>query len=607
MDTENHGLSLVTLLIAAAAISGYFFNETPPRSDRPLAPDRLEHRNAHSQDVPARLWQDPFDVIDAARRTRKQPPSDTPARDKPGNTVSRDHIRFKTLIEDIDTKGSQRSVLVLPVTVSGSNQPESQEMRRRVRYAVVSALIGSGYEPEQPGHIGYAIDPDAFGATNAHPDSRRQQVYPYEWFRKEIDDHGASRSLLIVWVNNDLLGDTPISTMVSWQRHLQPTTHHNHPILRVIGTFGSDTLLNLAKELNQWQPPKNVPEDIKQGTRGLVILAPTATIDEQELPGWTNTLGLRWSSILAGSQLLRITNTDSALMKTIVDELRQRNIDPNCKADHLGCRHIALISESDTLYGRRLPVAFTQASKASGNGTIHRFSYLRGLDGRIPGARAIGSAPDKPHESSDNIQASFGEARIDYLERLADRIQRHDQRLRLSLKGRLGAIGVLGSDVYDKLLILQALRHRFPGIVFFTTDLDARLLDSGNLPWTRNLVVVSDFGLQLSDPIQQSVPPFRSSYQTATFLAALLAVRQPTTATPDYSDLKPALNVRLFEIGHDRAYPLSQRTGRGKPLTQIGGQKTRPEFPLRLHPDDYIDPSPNYHIPTVTVSVDLVR
>ena len=34
---------------------------------------------------------------------------------------------------------------------------------------------------------------------------------------------------------------------------------------------------------------------------------------------------------------------------------------------------------------------------------------------------------------------------------------------------------MLGSDVYDKLLILQALRPAFPRAVFFTTDLNARL------------------------------------------------------------------------------------------------------------------------------------
>ena len=47
------------------------------------------------------------------------------------------------------------------------------------------------------------------------------------------------------------------------------------------------------------------------------------------------------------------------------------------------------------------------------------------------------------------------------------------------------AIGVLGSDVYDKLLILQALKQNFPHAIFFTTDLDARLFPPREIQWTR--------------------------------------------------------------------------------------------------------------------------
>src|SRR5262249_18327199 len=42
-------------------------------------------------------------------------------------------------------------------------------------------------------------------------------------------------------------------------------------------------------------------------------------------------------------------------------------------------------------------------------------------------------------------------------------------------KPAISAIGVLGTDPYDELLILQALRQEFPDTIFFSTDLDARL------------------------------------------------------------------------------------------------------------------------------------
>jgi len=91
----------------------------------------------------------------------------------------------------------------------------------------------------------------------------------------------------------------------------------------------------------------------------------------------------------------------------------------------------------------------------------------------------------------------------------------------------LKAIGILGTDVYDKLLLLQALRKKFPGIIFFTTDLDARLLHPEEIKWTRNLVIASGFGLQLHPKIQKGIPPFRDTYQTTIFYSVLKAVNYP--------------------------------------------------------------------------------
>ena len=51
------------------------------------------------------------------------------------------------------------------------------------------------------------------------------------------------------------------------------------------------------------------------------------------------------------------------------------------------------------------------------------------------------------------------------------------------------AIGILGSDPYDALLILKALRPAFPHAIFFTVDLDARHLHASEYKWTRNMVM----------------------------------------------------------------------------------------------------------------------
>ncbi|MDH4098041.1 MAG: hypothetical protein OEU87_06955, partial [Nitrospira sp.] len=116
-----------------------------------------------------------------------------------------------------------------------------------------------------------------------------------------------------------------------------------------------------------------------------------------------------------------------------------------------------------------------------------------------------------------------GRSQFDYLRRLGDEIERLDQKKQFAKNG-VKAIGIVGSDVYDKLLILQALRGRFKDKIFFTTDLDARYLHADQKDWARNLVVASNFGLSLRPTLQHSTLPFRDSYQTATYLATLMAL-----------------------------------------------------------------------------------
>lgn len=240
---------------------------------------------------------------------------------------------------------------------------------------------------------------------------------------------------------------------------------------------------------------------------------------------------------------------DDDLAMALVDELQRRGVDLVGST-----QHVALISEWDTFYGRALPLAMEaviqhrrgeESAQWSRKGTlklmlvgdvstpprVHRFSYMRGLDGSAPGSQQRASSTakdakrtDKPWEVDVNEwERPVGTSGVDYMRRVADKLTTLDRSL--AEKGeRLGAIGVVGSDVYDKLLVLQALRNRFPNVIFFTTDLDARLLHPSQYPWCRNLVVASGYGLEMAPPLQQHIPPFRDGYQTGTFLACMLAL-----------------------------------------------------------------------------------
>ena len=188
-------------------------------------------------------------------------------------------------------------------------------------------------------------------------------------------------------------------------------------------------------------------------------------------------------------------------------------------------------------------------------------NYLRGMDGELPGdAPEAGRANDgqrapaastaeAAYRVSEQQERAAGRGQIDYVHRFAASIEE------LGAGDRpIGAVGVIGSDIYDKLLVLQALRPRFPRAQFFTTDLDARFIHPSVFAYTRNLLVASHFGLELRRELQLGFLPFRDGYQTSTFLATRLAAGSGTEID---GLLESGQRPRLFEIARRRAVDIT--------------------------------------------------
>lgn len=238
-------------------------------------------------------------------------------------------------------------------------------------------------------------------------------------------------------------------------------------------------------------------------------------------------------------------------------ELKLRDID----LSDYSSTALILISESDTSYGRILPDCFaaTVASQVSNRGFLastnsdmqHReinsrltnstrnwfpknvesFAYLRGLDG-TPASHSAQKQDSKAKRedglsqdlarTTEDYERAQGEAQLDYVRRLADEIDKWQDAFFVynhCMRPRL-AIGVLGSDTYDKLILLEALRGKFKNAVFFATDLDARYLERRQQEFCRNLLIVSAEGLEPQFSNAAPFPmPFRDGYQTAVFNA----------------------------------------------------------------------------------------
>ena len=328
-------------------------------------------------------------------------------------------------------------------------------------------------------------------------------------------------------------------------------------------------------------------------------------------------------------RFLRTTPTDYHLALALVAELKLRGV--NSASD------IALISEWDTDYGRAFQKTickawgkeFDQASpKASqedscaGLKNIHYFSYLRGLDGEMPespGSSEAKSKSPKPSDSSKKESVDMTslraekERQYDYLLRLAEEIEEIQKSLptnpklwkpKMFQKPRFEAFGILGSDYYDKLVVLQALRKKFEQARFFTTDMDARLFHPDDFRHVRNLLVGSGFGLSLWDTLQKHIPPFRDTYQTSTYLATLLALEsEACKKNLDQGELDKWLEARVFEIGRTQAFDLSLKQ---KPIEKSPEFNCFKSFNIPLNTAFSLHPEPAaaiqpYKFPAVIV------
>ena len=570
---------LAVLLLAA----GVFVQQLPLERTRPVTTTKPTEVSAEFQTVPARLWQDPFE---AARKDWES----LLARGEPGRKEfdSKAEAFRRNLEEIIARTCSDRKwdlwkfrfdmeckaeLTVLGVVIFGGGYSESAESRRRTRYAVLSALNVAELRPWDPEHIDY------FPVQRLRSALRPPGVVPYELFvsrAREIQYYSsqkqateAQRLVLVLWLNEDAM-PRPVGDFADLLGRLRLNGRVKETVnAKLILAAGSDALQRAINEgAHDVQPQPGPP---------IEVYSATSTVTDEFLQ-----LSVNAKKDMERLNIRRTIGNDGQLASALIGELALQGIRPGCRSRGLfglaGKRaDLLLVTEWDTNYGRALPEVFANGLRTTcdSGGTrrhepeadwLHRANYMRGLDGELPQeSPLIGSEANKggtedkggsgeparpapqPSAGSSYKERAEGNSQFDYVRRLDQRIAEISARI-AQKGGEIRAIGVLGSDYYDKLLILRALRKHYPMAIFFTTDLDARLLQEDQYPFTHNLLVASHFGLELNESLQGSMPPFRDSYQTSTFFASQLALRCKegiaTEALESYFDAPP-----VYEIG----------------------------------------------------------
>ncbi|MDM0073595.1 hypothetical protein QTH90_04325 [Variovorax sp. J2P1-59] len=635
----NNGIVAVVLLAAGVL----FVRESPLQTTRlPVNEPRLEQRYT-KQDVDARLWQDPFSAVAKYRsELRKSNPDKLKAEDSRHAACG--------LVSDVARKVSKedhKQPQILAVMLPGGPYSENVESRRRGRYAVLAALNASRLSPVDTAHLGYFIPAAACGAATLTPTPQPEpeatlDPIAYEWFEpafdvrpKELSKSGLQSPVLVMWLQSEAFGDAPLQRMAE----LAAPFVQAGASWRVLGPNGSDGLKAMIDEaagsnfkagpvfeamrfysLNATVPDKVLLEGLKQKEERLydvskffgkhdVALVRTIGDDGSLADELIKELGLR------GLNPRELVKDDDDESRSYEDMCRIRNDDSPSQ--------IAVVAEWDTLYGRSLRREFRAKEKESGF-CVERFNYVRGLDGQLPAAGdsasgASASAKQGPADKDDGrrkdgtfIEVAEGQGQFDYLRRLAIEMRLKDERIRRSSADGQGfrAIGVLGNDVHDKLLVMQALRPEFPNTIFFTTDMDARLLHPREQAWARNLIVASNFGLRLRDSLQAGAPPFRDSYQVSAFLSTRLAVDDARRALQLEKGSGDAQNPasqsrlgewfekpRIFEIGRTEAFDFNGKW----PKKDVDKDKCRgPDWVARCN-DIHPGGSPRYPMPGVAV------
>lgn len=608
-------------MLIALVLGTVFFIEPPLEGSRPKEPSRISDLPFSQQLVPARLWQDPFEAI-ALYRPPGKPANDPAGKAKTqSSSTAAEPARSQCSYNFADirpTSEKKQSFGALLVMTPASPYVEDGERRMRARYAVISALGVAGLSPRDSQHVG--CHRFIFSTKDKTTGKPVEFDMPFEWF--DPPDKKGRPSVLVAWLPEEQFSRAPLKKLNNVVGQLRGKLWIEVSVA-VVGPQKSGTLNAMRTELQNSVKNSNPKTDFAS-MRDVKFYSPSATMDacsmfpEKHPQGGADKSVCKSFSDLytdqvydntMGKGFIRTIMYDSEISEALVKELELRGLELDlskrspvkrawlwlteksfqvaekendskkkvtiCNVFYGHRDHVVLISELDTLYGRSFPRAFIQAasdhdshnkwdndSDKSGDPFqwIHRFGYLRGLDGQVP-AKIRGGTTSAPTRSKitsgkegaevqSNIRRAASMPRFDYLRRLAYRIERLDDKLRKHYCGSVKAIGILGSDVYDKLLILQALRERFPNTLFFTADMDARYLHPAEFKWTRNLIVASSHGLEPDAAFQTNIPPFRDSYQTSRFLATLFTLSN-VHRTKD--DIESMLVPHIYEIGRTAA------------------------------------------------------
>ena len=486
--------------------------------------------------------------------------------------------------------------------VDGRNIPDETEHRLRIRYALVSAVEALGYLPFRESALKQvAVEiPDPDNQASASPDGNNQasvskiqvKIGCFETFIKQADSQsGLPDRVCLIWERKDFYRKYNFKT-----------------VNNIVG----QTIKNIRAEDNA-APPATPVYFLHHGTSDdLSKYLYDYSISRESFP--TDPISFTYATMFMASPtpscLKRPVVTDNKLVKALVKELKLRIPQlsvPNGSKDP----RIVIFTESNTKYGREMVLQLEKKLKKLTKSARQPevYTYLSGLDGLSNDLRSNVASntanPGLEASGTPSSETTFGTSQFDYLRRTARWLRGKTSR---NSSEHISAVGVLGTDIYDKMVVLQAIRQELPSAIFFTTDLDALYLSTETelARSTRNLVIASGDGLDLEEietsqvtkaspaataspatvttkhPGPWKLPPMRDSYQSMLVreVQRILASKDSDKCTNPPKN-PPKKFARVYEITSGKYVCLNPDCGRGWETGQMT-ETTHSECLLRI-------------------------
>lgn len=365
--------------------------------------------------------------------------------------------------------------------VDARQVPEMKERRLRIRYAAVSAVLSADYLPARES----SLSPLTGKSPTVAAQEGKDLIGYFETFRAVPSSKGPYQRVILVWTPKELL---------------------------LSGEINREAIDNVRREIELRD------DEATEGEMDVQVLDHGTSQDLEDYakspnPDLEGKVSFMRATIAGKFDQFRSIVSDDRLIDALFDELSLRIPALNNASIAENDRpRIVVVIERDTRYSHAIKEEIK--TKFGGRARVEFCSYLRGLDGRSENSSSTQDSvkSDSRETASDDRkgegfgETSLGTSQFDYLRRLAVRLGAQTN----SRKGRaVNAVGILGSDIYDKMLVLQALQPELPAAIFFTTDLDALYLERANQRYTRNLVVAAPEDTF----VNSSLPPMRDNYQ----------------------------------------------------------------------------------------------